>query len=274
MKVLAATLLALLCLSACKAAPGISSVDSTTCRDESAAIDTRGAACERALAASPPGSAARAQALYDRSFVHYARGNKPSALADLDASLAIHQAKEPLLNRGVLHGELGDADAALQDFDAYIRIDPQAAIGYTNRGIVEERQHRYATALKDYTRAIEVEPGDYHAYGARCWLVGALMQDPKSALADCDKVVQLEPKDWNSHNSRGFVLYRLGRFEEAVAAYDSAIGVNPSVPSSWLMRGMARKALGDPEGEADIAKGKAMDPNVAARYGSYGVQID
>ena len=44
--------------------------------------------------------------------------------------------------------------------------------------------------------------------------------------------------------------------------------------SSWLMRGVAKRAAGVDGAQADIDKGKAMDANVAARYASYGVDTD
>jgi len=66
----------------------------------------------------------------------------------------------------------------------------------------------------------------------------------------------------------------MGHFQDAIADYDYAIRGAPGVASSWLMRGLAKKA-GNVEGaQADIDKGKAMDPTVAARYASYGVVID
>ena len=52
-----------------------------------------------------------------------------------------------------------------------------------------------------------------------------------------------------------------------------ALGGLPEVASSWYVRGLAKRALGDAKGaEADIAKGLALDPKVGERYAGYGAQ--
>ena len=81
-----------------------------------------------------------------------------------------------------------------------------------------------------------------------------------------------------SSSVRSSVAYPLRRsnstsFSDSVRDYDAAIGGLPEVASSWYVRGLAKRALGDAKGaEADIAKGLALDPKVGERYAGYGAQ--
>ena len=70
------------------------------------------------------------------------------------------------------------------------------------------------------------------------------------------------------------IHFRRGDFTRAIADYDGAIAANPKVASSYLIRGLAKRALGDPAGAGDIDKARAMDATVAARYQSYGIAVD
>ena len=96
-------------------------------------------------------------------------------------------------------------------------------------------------------------------------------RDP--AVAIRDRALELDAGSSNSYNSRGYVNFRAGRFAESVHDYDAALAAQPAVASSWYVRGLAKRALGDAAGaEADIAKGLALDPKVAERYAGYGVK--
>ncbi|MDC8014942.1 hypothetical protein [Tahibacter soli] len=91
-----------------------------------------------------------------------------------------------------------------------------------------------------------------------------LDRDLDEAVADCDRALQLDPKDLNHYNSRGFARFRQRQYEQAVADYDRSLGGAP-VASSFYVRGLAKRALGRvEESDADIARGKQLEPGVVA----------
>ena len=139
-------------------------------------------------------------------------------------------------------------------------------------GAAHEGLKDYRRASEHFGRALELAPGDPRGHDARCWS-RAMLADFAGAKSDCDRAIELDANRWNSYNSRGYVHYRAGRFDDAVRDYDAAIGGLPEVASSWYVRGLAKRALGDAKGaEADIAKGLALDPKVGERYAGYGAQ--
>ncbi len=52
---------------------------------------------------------------------------------------------------------VGKFEEALIDFSTAIRIKPDIAIIYSNRGILYANLQRYAEALSDFTQAIHLE---------------------------------------------------------------------------------------------------------------------
>jgi tetratricopeptide (TPR) repeat protein len=59
-------------------------------------------------------------------------------------------------------------------------------------------------------------------------------------------------------NNKGFALFKLGKLEEALKAYDKAIGIDPQYTYAWNNKGYAFKSLGR-IAEADAAFTKARD---------------
>ena len=72
--------------------------------------------------------------------------------------------------------------------------------------------------------------------------------------------------------TRGLVLLKLGRFDEAIADYDAGLEVYAKSPISLYGRGVARRRKGDvASGDADIAAAKALQANVADVVARWGV---
>ena len=67
---------------------------------------------------------------------------------------------------------------------------------------------------------------------------------------------------------------KLGRFDEAIADYDSALKLAPQLASSLYGRGAAKLKKGDTDGgNADIAAAKAIQADVADDFAGYGVAL-
>jgi tetratricopeptide (TPR) repeat protein len=65
-----------------------------------------------------------------------------------------------LQNRGVCHQKLERLDAAERDFSAAVEIDPGSAAPYVNRGGVLYLLGQTAAALADFQRYLELDPED------------------------------------------------------------------------------------------------------------------
>ena len=85
-------------------------------------------------------------------------------------------------NRGTAYGELGNYQQAIKDFTKAIELNPQYAMAYYNRGLTYGRNlGNYQQAIKDYTKAIQLNPQDAMAYYKR-GLAYAKSGDAQKAL--------------------------------------------------------------------------------------------
>lgn len=163
---------------------------------------------------------------------------------------------------------VGDRKAALDLYNQALALDPDNFGFAVNRAVIMYRlgQTDEATkllaTLKDHAKT----PTDLNNL---CWAkatAGILLD---SALADCQAALKLRPDTPGYLDSLGMALLRLGRYNEAIAAYDKAIAGGTGA-ISLMGRSIARahigqKALADADKKAAIAD----DPDIGARAQRY-----
>jgi tetratricopeptide (TPR) repeat protein len=99
---------------------------------------------------------------------------------------------------------------------------------------------------------------------SRCLWRGASGKDLDAALDDCDQSLKQTPQNATALVNRGLVLYRQGKYQEAVAACDAALAADPKQARSFYLRGRSKAKLGDVTGgSSDMAAAQAMDPDTA-----------
>jgi len=79
---------------------------------------------------------------------------------------------------------------------------------------------------------VKNNPNSSHAYSARHHALSYLGRK-EEALADIDKAISLHPH-WANFESKAFVLRDMGRYREAIAAFDQAEKAGPDEwPFTW-----------------------------------------
>lgn len=102
------------------------------------------------------------------------------------------------------------------------------ANAYLNRGQANSNRGDTAAALRDFDKAIEINPHESVAYYARAWVrrnLGRL----EDALADFTKAAELQPGFAFSHLERGATLLMLGRDAEAEKSFAEAVRRDPGL---------------------------------------------
>lgn len=237
-------------------------------------VESAISACTEVVESKAATKEDRASALSYRGSAFNAKGMRKESLQDLDASVQLVPSAENLANRGAIRSLQGELDAATVDLEAALRLDPRNVLAIGNRGIIHEKRGEFVAARADMDLAISIDPKPWQPWGERCWIGAVLADRLPESLIDCNHAIERQSQDPNTYNSRGLVHFRMGHYPEAIADYGHAIKGAPSVASSWLMLGLAKKAAGVEGAQADINKGKAMDPTVAARYAGYGVAVE
>lgn len=96
-------------------------------------------------------------------------------------------------NRGVILAALGRTEAAKDDFNDAIRLDPRLGDPYVNVGAMLIKERRYEEALAQINKGLELGTGFPHiGYYDRA-LAYDLMGRYREAYYDYRKVLELEP---------------------------------------------------------------------------------
>ncbi|MFM6323752.1 MAG: tetratricopeptide repeat protein [Microcystis panniformis] len=99
-------------------------------------------------------------------------------------------------------------------------------------------------AIADYSRAIELNPNDYHSYMMRGVIRGNL-GDRQGAIADYTKAIEINPTMPYAYINRGAERFFLGDIQGAISDYNQAIKIDPNEAPNYSNRGQARQNLGD-----------------------------
>ena len=167
-------------------------------------------------------------------------------------------------NRGVIYNKLGQDEKALTDYNKAIELDPKDTLIYNNRGLIYDNLGENERALTDYNKAIGLDPEYTSAYQNRGMLYDKLGDD-KKALIDYKKAIELyskamelNPKDAVAYRNRGILYDNLGEKERALTDYSKAIELNPKDAPAYQIRGVLYDKLGEKE-KALIDYNKAIE---------------
>ncbi|MGH6824531.1 tetratricopeptide repeat protein [Methyloceanibacter sp.] len=212
-------------------------------------------------------------------------------------ALAVPTEISALGNRGIARWRLNDPQAAVDDFNAALRLSPEEAMIYNNRGNVLLDLRHYEEAAKDFSQAIALIPNYGQAYNNRGnarFLLGdqaasiadytkavALMpgnavpfngrgkaqlalKRPAGAMRDFSRAIVLNARYGQAYANRAEALMALRRYADAANDYSSAIEYGVETTEVYLGRAAAYTALNKPwKGYADLARARERDPALA-----------
>ncbi len=148
------------------------------------------------------------------------------AIADYDAMLTTNaEYGYGYTGRGMCYQSIGDYASAVNDYSYVIQHFPgNAAFGYYLRAVAQAEQKKYADALSDISRCIELSP----VAGAYIWRgrLELIQGDTAQAKMDFEQVVAMDTTIDGS--VRQYALHYLGRDAEALVWMDSILVAEPN----------------------------------------------
>jgi predicted O-linked N-acetylglucosamine transferase (SPINDLY family) len=178
------------------------------------------------------------------------------------------------------HSNLGEAyrrasrlDAALVSLRRAVELKPDMADAHANLGLVLWGMGRVDEAIAALRRATELNPAHGEAYSA----LGNLLKDQErhdEAITAFTHLIRLRPEDAQAHNTLGVSLHACGRLEEATAAFRRAIQLKPDHAQAHGNLGIALKESGRPaEAIAALKRALELDPNLARTHVNLGALL-
>jgi tetratricopeptide (TPR) repeat protein len=130
-------------------------------------------------------------------------------------------------NRGFARNAKGDLDGALEDLNEAIRLKPDYALAFNNRGVVRRDKGDLDGALQDYAEAIRLKPDHALAFYNR-GIARRDKGDLDGALQDFTEAIRLKPDYATAFNNRGNARRDKGDLDGALQDYTEAIRLKPN----------------------------------------------
>ncbi|MBI3726172.1 tetratricopeptide repeat protein [bacterium] len=164
---------------------------------------------------------------------------------------AVPEASEPVVVYDVRPSKIDNAEVVLET---------GATIDWWSRGVEHAVRGEFAPAISDWTRAVEVDPHDWHAWNSRGYVRG-LTKDYEAAIADCTRAIELASGSDCPWNNRAYARFRRGDLDGAASDVDRALTLDPRNPYAYETRAHVRLARGNLDGAAaDLERAVELQP--------------
>ncbi len=118
---------------------------------------------------------------------------------------------------------LGDMDSTKQLLEHAVELNPYKSEYFIELAYLYRDQHEYAFAIEYFERALALPSSNVAEIYSHIGYAYLSMEKFGLAFEFAQKGVALKPKNQNTILALGFILYKMGRTEEAIARYQEAI---------------------------------------------------
>jgi len=140
---------------------------------------------------------------------------------------------------GIIYSMNGNYDLSLTRMTKTIKLDPESAAAFHNRGNIYSRANKYEKAKADYREAIKLNP---KMSAISHYALGKIYYNEKNydnSLDEFSIAIKLDPNDALPYNGRGVVYAKLNKYEKAKDDYTKAIELNSKEADYYYNRGNA-----------------------------------
>jgi len=150
--------------------------------------------------------------------------------------------------RGAVLHRLGRIDDAMRDFDHALILNPNKRQAWIAKASVYIDTGEYILAEQNARRAIEVADADSGKGVADAYLIHGFVLNRlgryEQALRAFDLAITFDPERKDLWEHKAYTLVNMGRLTEALQCYDYLIQLYPDDPQFWNMKGSVHMALG------------------------------
>ena len=177
-----------------------------------------------------------------------------------------------LVRCGRAHNGAGRVQEALKDFNRALELDPSDALAYEGRGDSYQILQQHEDALADYDRAFSLDQRTASILVGR----GCAYRDlgrHDEAFADFARAIEMGPQEWavQAFANRGLTYMDLQRYGDAIADFTAALERDPDNSQLFSSRSQAHLQLGDYlRALSDNERAIELAPHNATLYGWHG----
>lgn len=231
-------------------------INKAICQEELKEYDASAATYDRLLKLFPN---------YDRAYLAraqlmLAKGDTISARTDVDKCISLNKTipASYVIRSEIAMRHDGDYQAALNDMNQAIKLEPHYAGYFINRGFMKYKLEDYFGAMADYDYALELEPTNLTAHFNR-GLLNVEVSENDKAIGDFSYVLASTPDNFMARYNRALLYYKTGQYDKAIADYDVVLEKYPDFEAGLFARSECKRRMGDMAGgERDYNRSRAL----------------
>lgn len=140
---------------------------------------------------------------------------------------------ERLIVKALEAGLKGDPAQVLDSYTSLVRLFPDDERAHTLLGVVYFGRQEYEPAVKEFIRAIAINPAFSSPYNQLGYAY-RFIEKYDDAEKAFEKYIELIPDDPNPYDSYAELLMKTGRFEESIASYEKALAIDGHFLNSFV----------------------------------------
>jgi len=150
----------------------------------------------------------------------------------------------------------GRYNDAIEAFDKAIKLNPNSAAAWNNKGNALKLQNRHDEAIMAFDKSVELNPKFVDAWHNK----GMALYDQHKydkAIVDYDRALEIKPKLAKAWHNKGLALCNQGKYHEAIWAYDKAIKNDSKNIDALYNKSITLRSLGqikEADATLDLAK--------------------
>ncbi|XWK86073.1 MAG: serine/threonine-protein kinase [Phormidium sp.] len=174
------------------------------------------------------------------------QGKNQEAIVAFDKAIKLEpNFKEAWHNKGEALLQLeGREQEAIEAFDEVIRIDKQFFSAWNNRGKASHKLRKYDEAINNFKQSLKINDRYHYAWIGLGKTLRQFDGREEEALNAFNKAIEIEPNAYEAWYGKGAVLNKLNKLQEALAAHEQAIKIEPNYQPSINEIQQLKKKLG------------------------------
>jgi len=204
--------------------------------------------------------------LYMQGLSNYRQRRYTEANFYCGRSIGEREYVEAYLLQGLSKTEQGKLNEALADFTRALELAPGNADAHAGRAEVYLRRGDGAAALKEAQRAIDLDGGFGPFYATRAQ-ARLLLKDRAAAFSDFEKALALTARSPRMLNARGLAYLKTDQLDEALDDFNAAAQGAPADPEALFNRGLVQAARKQPsQAIGEFSRALELNQDFAPAY--------
>lgn len=139
--------------------------------------------------------------------------------------------KEPAIQKhlaeGIRLGKDGDYEPAIAELNKVLQLDPKNVHALNNIGVAYFKLNKLDEATSYFTKAIDSGVANATTYFFRGLIFGKYRHEPAKAVKDFTKAIELQPNFSKAYFNRAQAYSSLKKYDNAIADFNKMVEIRP-----------------------------------------------